>query len=153
MILTSCSTIQKEEGSYISKYTVIETEFKDPDCLVQALIEIGYTATKQHEKAQHLVGYLGDTRDQTAEIVIPRATKGGLGSSSNDLGFKRQANGAYKALISEFDLGQVGRDFIPKLSRTYAEINTKKTALIQGLRFVQKTTNELGEIQLEFAVI
>jgi hypothetical protein len=69
------------------------------------------------------------------------------------LGFKRNAEGNYEALISEYDSGYLGRDFVPKLKTTYSEINTKKTALIQGLRFVQKTTNELGEIQLEFAVM
>jgi hypothetical protein len=121
--------------------------------LVEALHELGYTDAKFHEVAQHLVGYLGDVRAQTAEVIVRRSVKGGLGVSSNDLGFKRNAEGNYEALISEYDTGYLGRDFVPKLKTAYSEINTKKTALIQGLRFVQKTTNELGEIQLEFAVM
>lgn len=137
----------------MSKYTTVETEFKDGESLVQAIIEAGYSAVQVHEKAVQLVGYLGDKRSQTAEIVIPRNTKGGLGGSSNDLGFKRQPNGSYVAWISDHDRSVVGKDFIPKIKRAYAEINTKKTALIQGLRFVQKSVNELGEVQLEFAVL
>lgn len=84
---------------------------------------------------------------------MPRRTKGGLGQESNDLGFKLNAQGNYEALISEYDTSFLGADFVPKLKTAYSEINTKKTALIQGLRFVQKTTNELGEIQLEFSVL
>jgi len=103
--------------------------------------------------AKNLYGYQGDQRAQTAEVIVRRDTKGGLGRSSNDLGFKRNAEGNYEALISEYDTGVLGRDFVPRLQDAYAEINTKKTALIQGLRFVQKTTNELGEIQLEFSVL
>lgn len=137
----------------MSKYTTVATEFKDKESLLEALREIGYTAVKEYDKAVNLYGYQGDKRSQTAEIVIPRSTQGGLGRSSNDLGFKQQENGSYVAYISDYDQGVVGKDFIPKLKRTYAEINTKKQALIQGLRFVQKSTNELGEVQLEFAVL
>ena len=137
----------------MSKYTTVATEFKDVESLVQALHEIGYTAATFHETAQNLYGYQGDQRTQTAEVIVRRSTKGGLGSASNDLGFKRNSQGNYEALISEYDQGFLGRDFVPRLQDAYAEINTKKTALIQGLRFVQKTVNELGEIQLEFAVM
>ena len=137
----------------MSKYTTVTTEFRDPECLVEALHELGYTDAKFHEKALHLTGYQGEQRSQTAEVIVRRSTKGGLGGASNDLGFKRNAEGNYEALISEYDQGYLGLDFVPRLQDAYAEINTKKTALIQGLRFVQKTTNELGEIQLEFSVL
>jgi len=137
----------------MSKYTTVTTEFRDPECLVEALHELGYTDAKFHEIAQHLYGYQNDQRSQTAEVIVRRKVKGGLGSASNDLGFKRNSEGNYEALISEYDTEFLGLDFVPRLQDAYAEINTKKTALIQGLRFVQKTTNELGEIQLEFAVM
>ena len=114
---------------------------------------MGYTDATFHEKALHLTGYQGDTRTQTAEVIVRRSVKGGLGESSNDLGFKRNAEGNYEALISEYDTRFLGRDFLPKLKTAYSEINTKKTALIQGLRFVQRSVNEQGEVQLEFAVI
>jgi hypothetical protein len=137
----------------MSKYTVVETSFKDAECLVQALHELGYTDATFHEKALHLTGYQGDTRTQTAEVIVRRSVKGGLGESSNDLGFKRNAEGNYEALISDYDRGFLGSNFVPRLQDAYAEINTKKTALIQGLRFVQRTVNEQGEIALEFAVM
>jgi hypothetical protein len=117
------------------------------------LEELGYTAVQFHETAKHLTGYQGDKRSQTAEIIVPRNVKGGLGHASNDLGFKLNSDGNYEALISEYDTGFLGKNFVSKLKATYAEINTKKTALIQGLRFVNKTVNDLGEVQLEFAVI
>ena len=137
----------------MSKYTTVTTEFKDPKSLCEALEELGYTAVQFHETAKHLTGHQGDKRSQTAEIIVPRNVKGGLGHDSNDLGFKLNSDGNYEALISEYDTNFLGRDFVPKLKATYAEINTKKTALIQGLRFVNKTVNDLGEVQLEFAVI
>jgi hypothetical protein len=136
----------------VSKYTSVRTMFRDKESLVEALRTI-YPATQVHEQAVHLFGYAGDKRAQTAEIVIPRSTKGGLGSASNDLGFKLQPDGSYEAIISDFDQGQVGKGFIDKLSRDYTKRVTMRQALIQGLRFVQETTNEAGEVQLEFAVL
>jgi hypothetical protein len=136
----------------MSKYTTVKTMFRDKESLVEALRTL-YPATQVHEQAVNLYGFTGDKRAQTAEIVIPRSTKGGLGYSSNDLGFKLQPDGSYEALISEFDQDQVGKDFIDKLSCDYTKRVTKRQALIQGLRFVQETTNELGETQLEFAVM
>src|ERR1700678_1199471 len=107
----------------MSKYTTISTEFRDPECLVEALHELGYTDAKFNEVAQHLFGYLGDQRTQTAEVIVRRKVKGGLGPASNDLGFKRNAEGNYEALISEYDTGFLGKDFVPRLQDAYAEIN------------------------------
>jgi hypothetical protein len=53
-----------------------------------------------HETPQPLVGWLGDRREQKAEIII---RKEHLGAASNDIGFTRNQKGHLVALISDFD--------------------------------------------------
>lgn len=135
----------------MSKYTTAETEFRDKDSLLAALKEMGYTAVQDHAEAVSLYGYQGDKRKEKAEIVIPRSTKGGLGSASNDLGFKKNEQGYFQAIISDYDRGYVGQDFMTRVKSGYAEHATKKAALLQGLRFVNKVAKKEGGFKLVFA--
>ena len=134
----------------MSKYTTAQTEFRDKDCLMKALVDMGYTATQYHEQAVNLQGYQGDMRKEKAEIVIPRKTQGGLGSASNDLGFSKNEKGYFQAVISDYDQNYVGRDFMTRVKSGYAEHATKKAALIQGLRFVNKVAKAEGGFKLVF---
>ena len=49
-----------------------------------------------------MVGYMGDARAEKAHIIIRRRQ---LDSASNDIGFARDGNVVYQALISEYDRG------------------------------------------------
>ena len=134
----------------MSKYTTSTTNFKDKECLVAALQEAGYTAVKVYDTAQHLYGYRGDKRGETAEIVIPRATKGGMERYSNDVGFKlNAATGCYEAIISEYDSGIFTPKVMSKVKVAYTEGVTKKIMAIRGLRWVG-TTVVNGNRNLEF---
>ena len=92
----------------MSEYGSIQTKFKDRQCLVEALMEMGWTKEEieVHDEAQHLYGYQGDKRSQKANIIIRRKH---VGSASNDLGFEKQKDGTYKAVISEYDSSSGGR--------------------------------------------
>ena len=88
----------------MSHFVECQTEFRDPQALVAALIECGFAAAQIeiHQQAVPLYGYQGDVRDQTAHIVIRRQH---VGSSANDVGWEKQPDGMYRAWISEFDAG------------------------------------------------
>ena len=91
--------------------------FKDRRLLLAALADLGYTEVEEGE-ALPLYGYLGDRRQETAEIVIRRKY---VGSLSNDLGFARTAQG-YVPVVSEFDQRTLhGGQFLVKLRTAYSE--------------------------------
>src|SRR4028118_1606499 len=80
----------------MSHFTCIKTQIKNQDALVKALADVGFKDVEVHETAQHLYGYQGDVRQQTAEVIIRREY---IGRVSNDMGFKRQENGQFEAIF------------------------------------------------------
>jgi len=137
----------------MSAYSENRTAFKDVDTLIAALVECGYPkeCIEINETAQHLYGYHGDKRTDTAEIIIRRnnVNKYMSGGASNDIGFKRSADGTYSAIISQYDSGKHNAKWMAKLKTAYAENGIMKTASKQGLRFAgRKVVN--GKLQLQF---
>ena len=86
----------------MSHFVECQTEFRDPQALVAALVECGFQEPQieVHEEAVPLYGYQGDARPQKAHIVIRRQH---VGQAANDVGWERQADGAYRTWISEYD--------------------------------------------------
>ena len=86
----------------MSHFVECQTEFRDPQALVAALVECGFEQSQieVHQDAVPLYGYQGDARPQKAHIVIRRQH---VGQAANDVGWERQANGTYRAWISEYD--------------------------------------------------
>jgi len=104
----------------MSMYCNIETQFRNPEALLYALIETGKWTAEQieiHEQAQNLVGYHGDLRPEKANVIIRRKN---IGPSSNDIGFQRNEDGTFKAIISEFDKSRYNQSWINKLKQSYA---------------------------------
>lgn len=89
----------------MSKYRTVNVEFKSESALVQALedacaqLGIHY---EHHPDGAPLYGYLGDLRNESAHYII---RKQHVGPGANDLGFARQADGSFAAIISDFDAG------------------------------------------------
>ena len=104
----------------MSHYTECKTSFKSKTMLVKALIEVGFRENQieLHEEAVNLYGYQGDMRKQKANVVIRRQN---VGTASNDIGFARQADGTYKAMISEYDQHTYGKAWINKLKCAYTK--------------------------------
>lgn len=128
------------------------TNFKDPECLVQALAEQGYTVVEQHEVAQQLYDYHNlattylDAGGDRANIIVRRRYVGG---SANDLGFAKQTDGTYSAIISEFDSHKHNKNWMNGLKKHYAEKTDMKAAKKSGLRFLGKKVVN-GKVQLQF---
>jgi hypothetical protein len=91
----------------MSEFVECETKIKDRKALIEALIEMGWRKDQieVHDTPQHLYGYQGDKRSQTAHVII---RKQHVGSSSNDIGFLRKSDGTFEAIISEYDRGAQG---------------------------------------------
>lgn len=118
----------------MSAYVKVGTEFRDEDTLCQALREEGL-APAVHAKAVALTDYQGQKRPETAEIVVPRRQVGGM---SNDIGFQRQEDGTFRAIVSEFDQGKYNEAWFKKLKRVYGEKRAVKLAQQQGLKLVDR---------------
>ena len=102
----------------MSKYlTFTDVVFTNQALLVAALADLGYTEVEQGEQLP-LYGYQGDMRAERAEIVVRRRH---IGPASNDLGFRRAAEG-YTPIISEYDQRTLHQGkFIAHLRAAYNE--------------------------------
>ena len=136
----------------MSKYEVLRTVLSEERFLVEALRELGYSPDVSHE-GMSLYGYLGDERPEKAHIVIRRRQ---LDSASNDIGFACDANGVYRALISEYDRGIGFNDaWLGRVAQTYKERQTMAVAKSKGYRFLGRQVVETPagkKVQLRFVV-
>lgn len=94
------------------------TNIKDRESLITALVEMGFERKhiEVYDTPQHLFGYQGDKRKQVAHVIIRRKH---VGPASNDMGFVRQEDGTFKAIISEYDRHKYNAAWLDKLSQNY----------------------------------
>jgi hypothetical protein len=132
----------------MSHFTSIKTQIKNQDALVKALADIGFENLEVHETAQHLYGYQGDVREQTAEVIIRRQY---IGAGSNDIGFKQQPDGQFEAIISEYDRHKYSQDWLNGLTQRYGYHALMATAPAQGFSVEEEETLEDGTIRVVVA--
>ncbi len=101
----------------MSAYLRLMTPMIDRECLLAALADLGFDGTKVeiHEAPVALVGYQGDGRAQTANVVIRRQH---LGAASNDIGFLATPTG-YQAIVSDYDRARFGDGWLAQLVARY----------------------------------
>ncbi len=79
-----------------------------------------------------------------------------LDSASNDIGFARDSNGVYHALISEYDRGIGFNDaWLGRVAQIYKERQAMTGAKAKGYRFLGRQVVETPagkKVQLRFAV-
>ena len=143
----------------MSRYSKTTTVFNDEECLVNALVDIGYKREQieVHKTPQQLFDYCGrathymDAKGDTANVII-RSRNIGYGSA-NDLGFKLEENGTYSVAISAYDRGT--HHWGPQSTRfkalkaAHAEQRGIKTAKKNGFRFLGREIVN-GKVQLKF---
>ena len=123
----------------MSAYHTYGTDFVDQDCLVQALQDVQCYKAQVHDSPVHLIDYCGRTRPDMAEIVVPRAQ---INGAANDIGFKRQKNQTFKAIISEYDSCFHNADWMEKLKDSYAERKSIQIGKSQGFAVSQRETTK-----------
>ena len=129
----------------MSHYTVLRTQFTDIPALVKALADLGHRHVEVHEPAVHLHGFRGDRRQQTAEVIIRRRH---VGLASNDIGFKRNPDGAFDAIISGYDRRKYSREWLDRLRQRYAYQAARLKLEEQGFQLAEERVTEQGQIHL-----
>lgn len=103
----------------MSHYSKIKTHIVEKDLLLKTLRSMGYEHVRSSSGPQPLYGYRGDRRPEKAHVIIRREY---LTPASNDIGFLRKAQGNYVAIVSEYDLEMLGKDWVDKVYQQYAEL-------------------------------
>ena len=135
------------EDEIVSHYSEVAIEMADQACLVAALGRLGFQGKVEvHSEAQSLCGYRGDVRPQKAHIIIRRQY---VGSAANDLGFERQADGKYRAFISDFDRSDNGYNdaWLGRLKQAYGVEKARLEARKKGYLVTEKKLDD-GRIRL-----
>ena len=75
----------------MSHFVECQTEFRDPQALIAALVECGFEESQieVHEQPVALFGYQGDQRPQRAHLVIRRQH---VRQAANDVGWERMSD-------------------------------------------------------------
>jgi len=145
----------------MSHYVDVKTSITDEECLVAALCRIenyhechhktwNKTHIEVHNKAVNLYGYHGDVRVDKANIIIRRQF---ISRASNDIGFRKEADGSYSAIISEFDGRSMGFSpaWLQRLTTYYGVEKAKKEFKARGIKYTE-TTDDKGRVQLKAQV-
>jgi hypothetical protein len=131
----------------MSAYITLLTPMTDQECLLAALTDLGFDASKVeiHATPVNLVGYMGDRRTQTANIVIRRQH---IGSASNDVGFLATPTG-YQAFVSGYDHPRFGAGWLSQLDNRYQSHWTAKQERIvaEERRRLEEERRRLVEAQ------
>jgi hypothetical protein len=129
----------------MSHFTAIRTQIKNTDALINALADLGFDQVEVHKTAQHLYGFQGDLRPQTAEVIIRRQH---ISLSSNDIGFKRQEDGTFAAIVSEFDRFKYSQQWLNQVIQRYGYHQLMATAPAQGFAIETEETLDDGTIRV-----
>jgi len=129
----------------MSHFTTLHTRLTDQDALVAALRDVGYPDVEVHDDAQPLCGYRGDLRRDRAHVIVRRRH---IGSASNDIGFVRQPDGRFGAVISDYDRARHGQAWVERLTARHAYHVTATTLAAQGFDMVEEQQDHDGTIRL-----
>jgi hypothetical protein len=129
----------------MSHFTSIQTEIRQIEYLTKALADMGFDSVEVHDFPVPLYGFEGDVRPESAEVIVRRKL---ISSRSNDMGFKRQPDGRFMAVISDYDSHQFSRDWVKGLSQRYAYHALIGTAPQQGFTVEEEEVLEDGTIRV-----
>jgi hypothetical protein len=130
----------------MSKYHEYQTCFNDQDSLVEALVQKGFNP-EVRETPRQLIGIGGKKRPETAEVILSQAQ---VGQASNEIGFKKQEDGAFTAIISQFDgrAGAFDGAWLKDLVGLATEARAMQTAKKLGLKQISRKELPNGKIRL-----
>lgn len=120
----------------MSRYRTGDCDIKSMTSLILALDEMGFSEVEVFETQQVLQGFQGDDREETAHVIIRRQHVGGM---SNDIGFRMEANGTWKAIVSDYDQRRYPEAWLTKVATLSALHEYMETARKRGQKAVRKT--------------
>ena len=113
--------------------------------ILKALKDMSFDKVEVHNNPQSLIGYEGLRRKQKAEIIIRKKY---VGFASNDIGFRKNADGRYEAVISEFDRETYNKRWLDQLSQRYAYHVARDKMTEKGFDLIEETVDENNAIRL-----
>ena len=120
-------------------------DFKDRELLIAALTAMGYSPAFNARLSDHWNEYRGNA--PTVDILIP---KGQLRGTYDDVGFKRNADGSYSAVIGDMDRRRGCDDsWLAQLKGHYMEAGVIRQAKKIGLIPVSRKVNN-GKVTLVY---
>lgn len=131
----------------MSAYLSFGTPMTDEATLLEALADMGFDASKVevHATPTALVGFAGDARAASANVVIRRRH---LSPSSNDVGFVATPTG-YRAIVSAFDRGRFDEAWLRGLQARYETRHVAREARLaeEARRRAEEARRRLVEAQ------
>jgi hypothetical protein len=142
----SAFVLRTQGDTTVSKYKVIQTEYRNKAALVQAFKDLGYAEIEVYETPANLFGFHGDKRAETANVILRRKQ---ISPSANDLGFVWDAKEKrYNVVLSAWDSGDPkyvyngrpgsGAGVLQNLKQAYAVADLKLKAKAKGLTVVSQ---------------
>ncbi|MFC5753714.1 DUF1257 domain-containing protein [Actinomadura rugatobispora] len=125
----------------MSHFTRVRTALREPDLLAAALAAVGFGEVEVHDAPQTLYGYRGDARPERAEVIVRRRH---VGSASNDIGFARRGDGAFEAIVSEYDRTRYGAAWLTEVARAYGYAATVRYAETHGFEIATDEVDRDG---------
>jgi len=129
----------------MSHFTRLRTTLRDGDLLTTALQQVGYAHVELHATPQTLYGYQGDRRPERAEVVVRREH---VGPYSNDIGFARQADGSFEAIISDYDRRQHDERWLSRVTQAYGHAAALRYADSHGFEVLTDEVEQDGTRRL-----
>ncbi len=129
----------------MSHYTRLDTRIVSVEHLIAALADMGFDHVEHHDVAEHLYGYEGDVREDRAEVIVRRAF---IGELSNDIGFRRTADGNFEAIISDYDRDTYGREWLGRLTQRYAYRVARDVLRDQDFDLVEESMDQDRRIHM-----
>lgn len=123
----------------MSAYKKIECEIVDKDCLLEALSLLGFQPEVLVEP-KPLTGYKGDTRQETANIIISRSQVNKFTGASNDIGFLwSEVNQKFDFICSDYDKA---RNMDQRIIQAYVKVAIEKALVKNGFKIKVNINNE-----------
>jgi hypothetical protein len=123
----------------MSAYKKIECEIVDKDCLLEALSLLGFKPEVLVEP-KPLTGYKGDTRKETANIIISKDQVNKFTGASNDIGFLwSEDNQKFDFICSDYDKA---RNMDQRIIQAYVKVAIEKALVKNGFKIKVNINNE-----------
>ena len=129
----------------MSHYTTLQTQMVSAPHLVRALADVGFAVVEVHETPQALYGFMGERREQGAEVIVRREH---VGSASNDIGFLRGPEGVFTAIVSDYDRSRYDEAWLGRLTQRYAYHVAMDMLAEQGFSVVEEQAAEDRSIHI-----
>lgn len=130
----------------MSEMQKVTVEFKDQDCLVSALEEMGYSP-EVHATAIDMIGYGGVKRK--ANVIVSKNQFGGMANA----GFQKMEDGTYTLHVDDYDWGSHGKRFnLNKIKQNYTKATIKKYVNNTSKYVLVNETEEKGNIKMRIRI-